>query len=129
MERKFVTMADRFFRNEMPDFVAEIALDETVSTESAKDSLTKLLYLPYTTLSDRLKRSALDLKETVFHFFEFLRSIFSSIFYVFISMSHFGKSSRPSSFCSYTELLWVSVLWVFLINYFGILDIPSGSSC
>lgn len=52
-------MADRFFINEMPDSVAEIA------TEEAEDSLMKLLSMPYATLSERFKRAALDLKETV----------------------------------------------------------------
>ncbi|KAL6283686.1 hypothetical protein ACE6H2_014615 [Prunus campanulata] len=57
-------MADRFFPNDMPDFVAEAAADEAASVRP-KDSLTKLLSLPYKTLSDMLKSSALDLKETV----------------------------------------------------------------
>lgn len=105
MERKFVRMADRFFRNEMPDFVAEIALDETVSTESAKDSLTKLLYLPYTTLSERLKRSALDLKETVFHFFEFLRSIFFFM-YLFLCLILGNLPTRLAS--------------AHILNYYGL---------
>lgn len=55
-------MGDRFFPNEMPDFVSET----TVPGGTTKASLTNLLYLPYTTLSDKLKISALDLKETVF---------------------------------------------------------------
>ncbi|XWS52036.1 hypothetical protein CRYUN_Cryun11dG0032800 [Craigia yunnanensis] len=54
-------MADRFFPNEMPDFVAET----TVTGGTTKDSLTNLLSVPYKTLSDKLKTSALDLKETV----------------------------------------------------------------
>ncbi|GLU23419.1 hypothetical protein SLE2022_394230 [Rubroshorea leprosula] len=57
-------MADRFFPNEMPDFVPETTAGETI-TFNTRDSLTKLLYLPYNTLSEKLKRSALDLKETV----------------------------------------------------------------
>ncbi|MBA0633507.1 hypothetical protein Godav_025993, partial [Gossypium davidsonii] len=55
-------MADRFFPNEMPTFVAESA----VSTGAAGgDSLTNLLSLPYKSLSDHLKSAALALKETV----------------------------------------------------------------
>ncbi|MBA0580202.1 lanC-like protein GCR2 isoform X2 [Gossypium raimondii] len=55
-------MADRFFPNEMPTFVAE----STVSTGAAGgDSLTNLLSLPYKSLSDHLKSAALALKETV----------------------------------------------------------------
>lgn len=56
-------MADRFFPNEMPNFVVESA----VSTGTAGgDSLTNLLSLPYKSLSDHLKSAALALKETVF---------------------------------------------------------------
>ncbi|KAG4161414.1 hypothetical protein ERO13_D01G053300v2 [Gossypium hirsutum] len=55
-------MADRFFPNEMPTFVAE----STVSTgATGGDSLTNLLSLPYKSLSDHLKSAALALKETV----------------------------------------------------------------
>ncbi|OMP04677.1 Lanthionine synthetase C-like protein [Corchorus olitorius] len=55
-------MGDRFFPNEMPDFVAE---GTTVSGGATGDSLSNLLSLPYKTLSEKLKTSALDLKETV----------------------------------------------------------------
>ncbi|KAL3849379.1 hypothetical protein ACJIZ3_011261 [Penstemon smallii] len=61
-------MADRFFPNEMPDFIS-ISISETSHSESAgapeSDSLTKLLHLPYKTLSQFLMKSALDLKDTV----------------------------------------------------------------
>ncbi|XP_010241998.1 PREDICTED: lanC-like protein GCL2 isoform X2 [Nelumbo nucifera] len=56
-------MADRFFINEMPEFVAETN-DET-GAEGIEDSLLKLLSLPYPTLAAKLKRTALDLKETI----------------------------------------------------------------
>lgn len=52
-------MADRFFDNVMPDFVKE------KESESGGDSLRNLLAMPYSSLSQQLKRSALDLKETV----------------------------------------------------------------
>ncbi|KAL1219392.1 LanC-like protein GCL2 [Cardamine amara subsp. amara] len=52
-------MADRFFDNVMPDFVKEN------ENESGRDSLMNLLAMPYLSLSQQLKRSALDLKETV----------------------------------------------------------------
>ncbi|XP_024016032.1 lanC-like protein GCL2 isoform X2 [Eutrema salsugineum] len=52
-------MADRFFDNVMPDFVRE------TESEAGGDSLTNLLAMPYSSLSQLLKRSALDLKETV----------------------------------------------------------------
>ncbi|PKI54621.1 hypothetical protein CRG98_024972, partial [Punica granatum] len=58
-----ITMADRFFPNEMPDFVAEKAAEEEEA--AAGDSLGKLLSMPYPLLSERLKRAALDLKETI----------------------------------------------------------------
>ena len=63
-------MADRFFPNVMPDFVAE-ATAETQDEEGkepvvvTQDSLMKLLSMPYSSLSQRFKRAALDLKETV----------------------------------------------------------------
>ncbi|PSR95323.1 LanC-like protein [Actinidia chinensis var. chinensis] len=54
-------MADRFFPNEMPDFVEE----KEPLTVASEDSLMKLLSMPYSSLSERLKRAGLDLKETV----------------------------------------------------------------
>lgn len=57
-------MADRFFPNEMPDFAEEVAEEEPAS-DFPNDSLTKLFSLPYKTLADILKSSALDLKQTV----------------------------------------------------------------
>uniref|UniRef100_A0A7N2MC95 LanC-like protein GCL2 n=1 Tax=Quercus lobata TaxID=97700 RepID=A0A7N2MC95_QUELO len=63
-------MADRFFPNVMPDFVAE-ATAETQDEEGkepvvvTQDSLMKLLSMPYSSLSQRFKRAALDLKETI----------------------------------------------------------------
>lgn len=48
----------------MPEFVSEDAGEEdTVSTD--KDSLTKLLSLPYKSFSKKLQRYALSLKDTV----------------------------------------------------------------
>ncbi|KAL2472656.1 LanC-like protein GCR2 [Forsythia ovata] len=60
-------MADRFFPNEMTDFVPETPVKEpaAASSEGAKDSLTRLLHLPYKTLSESLKKEALDLKESI----------------------------------------------------------------
>ncbi|CAH2051121.1 unnamed protein product [Thlaspi arvense] len=52
-------MADRFFDNVMPDLVRE------TKSEAGGDSLMNLLAMPYSSLSQQLKRSALDLKETV----------------------------------------------------------------
>ncbi|KAK3001660.1 hypothetical protein RJ639_021656 [Escallonia herrerae] len=57
-------MADRFFPNQMPDFIPETSSEAPV-TQPAGDSLTKLLHLPYKSVSEQLKRAALDLKETV----------------------------------------------------------------
>ena len=58
-------MADRFFPNEMPDFVAEDEASSATGSGGPKDSLTKLLHLPYKTLSHKLQKSALDLKQMV----------------------------------------------------------------
>ncbi|KAL3503244.1 hypothetical protein ACH5RR_037693 [Cinchona calisaya] len=57
-------MADRFFPNELPDYIPETPVEESAS-ERAQDSLTKLLHLPFKTLSEKLKIAALDLKQTV----------------------------------------------------------------
>lgn len=63
-------MADRFFPNVMPDFIAE-ATAETQDKEedpvvsATQDSLMKLLSMPYPSLSQLFKRAALDLKETI----------------------------------------------------------------
>ncbi|OVA00559.1 Lanthionine synthetase C-like [Macleaya cordata] len=56
-------MADRFFPNQMPDFVSETA-EEGVA-ESSGDSLLKLLSLPYSSISEKFKRAALGLKESI----------------------------------------------------------------
>ncbi|KAA8524440.1 hypothetical protein F0562_010836 [Nyssa sinensis] len=62
-------MADRFFPNTMPDFVAETATaveeEEATVAQGSEDSLMKLLSMPYATLSERLKRAALDVKESL----------------------------------------------------------------
>ena len=62
-------MADRFFPNIMPDFVAETPASSTYENEqeeeAAADSLMKLLSTPYSSLSQHFKRAGLDLKETV----------------------------------------------------------------
>lgn len=68
-------MADRFYPNVMPDFVAEnpnpSAVEEEeeeehqIPQEGTNESLLKLLSTPYPTLSDKFKRAALHLKETI----------------------------------------------------------------
>ncbi|KAK6154329.1 hypothetical protein DH2020_008577 [Rehmannia glutinosa] len=57
-------MADRFFPNEMPDYIPESPTVESAAV-AASDSLSKLLHLPFKTLSEGLKKAALDLKDTV----------------------------------------------------------------
>ncbi|XP_028761635.1 lanC-like protein GCL2 [Neltuma alba] len=59
-------MADRFFPNVLPDFVPEASQEQQDAVSvSAQDSLTKLLAMPYAPLSERFKRAALDVKETI----------------------------------------------------------------
>ncbi|XP_060188072.1 lanC-like protein GCR2 [Lycium barbarum] len=53
-------MAERYYRNEMPD----LSIQE-LAPEHAKDSLSKLLSLPYDTISQRLKQDAINLKDEV----------------------------------------------------------------
>uniref|UniRef100_M1AX99 Abscisic acid ABA receptor n=1 Tax=Solanum tuberosum TaxID=4113 RepID=M1AX99_SOLTU len=57
-------MADRFFPNTMPSFVDETTIEESF-LEGAKEPLLELLYLPYGTVCEKLKRVAFDLKETI----------------------------------------------------------------
>uniref|UniRef100_A0A0V0I1N9 Putative lanC-like protein GCL2-like n=1 Tax=Solanum chacoense TaxID=4108 RepID=A0A0V0I1N9_SOLCH len=57
-------MADRFFPNTLPSFVDETTIEESF-LEGAKDPLLELLYLPYGTVCEKLKRVAFDLKETI----------------------------------------------------------------
>ncbi|KAM7495474.1 hypothetical protein LguiB_030083 [Lonicera macranthoides] len=62
-------MTERFFPNEMPDFIPESTAplegSESLSQSTVGNSLTNLLSLPYKTLSQRLKLSALHFKQTV----------------------------------------------------------------
>lgn len=58
-------MADRFFPNEMPDFIPETAATAGIPAVAAGDSLSRLLCLPYKALCETLKKSALDLKDQV----------------------------------------------------------------
>ncbi|KAL0320689.1 UNVERIFIED_CONTAM: LanC-like protein GCR2 [Sesamum radiatum] len=58
-------MADRFFPNQMPDYFPETPSVESAAA-AASDSLAKLLYIPYRTLSEGLKKAALDLKDTAY---------------------------------------------------------------
>lgn len=69
-------MADRFFENVMPDFAEEIPHEEDDSAQDS-NSLLKLLRMPYSSLSQRFKRAALDLKETVRSLIHFIILIVS----------------------------------------------------
>ncbi|ESQ30138.1 hypothetical protein EUTSA_v10011533mg [Eutrema salsugineum] len=57
-------MGERFFRNEIPEFVPEEVGEEEI-VSAGKDSMTKLLSLPYRSFSEKLQRYALSLKDTV----------------------------------------------------------------
>ncbi|CAL1352838.1 unnamed protein product [Linum trigynum] len=65
---KTAKMSDRFFPNQFPDYVppSEAAVaGEEASFSRGEDSITMLLSLPHPALSERLKRSALDLKDSL----------------------------------------------------------------
>lgn len=70
-EKKHRKMAERYYPNEMPD----LSIEE-LAPENARDSLCKLLSLPYDTISQRLKLDAINLKDEVsfsFNFFYLFR--------------------------------------------------------
>lgn len=62
-------MVDRFFPNVMPDFVQENpSTDQQVHSipqQGTEESLLRLLETPYALISEKLKRTAIDLKETI----------------------------------------------------------------
>ncbi|KAI3905333.1 hypothetical protein MKX01_040024 [Papaver californicum] len=53
-------MADRFFTNEMPDFI-----EETSNIAETTENSLRLLSLPHSSLSEKLKEKAFGLKETI----------------------------------------------------------------
>ncbi|XP_010500915.1 PREDICTED: lanC-like protein GCR2 [Camelina sativa] len=58
-------MGERFFQNELPEFVPEESAGDEETVAGGKDSLTRLLSLPYKSFSKKLQRLALSLKDTV----------------------------------------------------------------
>ncbi|KAL5730228.1 hypothetical protein ACHQM5_003076 [Ranunculus cassubicifolius] len=56
-------MADRYFPNDMPNFIPE-SKDPPIS-EGIHDSLSQLLSLPYSTITERLKQTAMYLKQMI----------------------------------------------------------------
>lgn len=60
-------MADRFFPNTMRSFIDEATVNQSL-VEGEKDVLSELVYLPYGALCEKLKRVALNLKQTVLTF-------------------------------------------------------------
>lgn len=71
-------MADRYFKNNMPAFVAETTGEtggegeEEVVAQGSEESLMRLLRMPYHLFSERLEQAALDLKQTVTPHFCFI---------------------------------------------------------
>lgn len=68
-----IEMGERYFRNELPNFIPEtnlLASDFATTCQQQQeeeDSLAKLLCLPYTTLVDKFKTAALHFKQLVSH--------------------------------------------------------------
>ncbi|KAJ6828608.1 putative lanC-like protein GCL2 isoform X2 [Iris pallida] len=58
-------MADRFFPNDIPDFLPETDLPTDSSTDSSTDPFHRLLRLPYPNSADKFMRAALELKDKV----------------------------------------------------------------
>ncbi|KAH6764298.1 G protein coupled receptor [Perilla frutescens var. hirtella] len=82
-------MADRFFPNEMPDYIPET---HSASASASADSLTRLLHLPLKTLSDRLNTDALAIKDTV------------------VKESWLGLGKRVRDFSLYTGAMGIAFL-------------------
>ncbi|KAG7649427.1 LanC-like protein GCR2 [Arabidopsis thaliana] len=86
-------MGTRFFRNEMPEFVPEGSAGEEESFTAGKDSLKKLLSLPYKIFSEKLQSYALSLKDKV----------------VWETWGRSGK--RVGDYNLYTGVLGTAYLW------------------
>lgn len=61
-------MAERYFKNEMPDYIPETSTTLTTATTTGNTLLT-LLSMDYNALASLMERQALDIKETVTFFF------------------------------------------------------------
>ncbi|CAN0914034.1 LanC-like protein GCR2 [Linum grandiflorum] len=81
-------MADRYFPNELPDFQPAEEEDEAPRINA---SLMKLLSFPHSTLSQTLKRSAMEIKDTVV-------------------METLGSSRRVTDYTLYTGMLGTAYL-------------------
>ncbi|KMT04638.1 hypothetical protein BVRB_8g182910 [Beta vulgaris subsp. vulgaris] len=57
-------MAERYFKNEMPDYIPETSTTLTTATTTG-NTLLKLLSMDYNALASLMERQALDIKETV----------------------------------------------------------------
>lgn len=90
-------MADRFFPNEMPDYIPESSII-TSSTLETGDSLKKLLHLPYKSVCEILKNSALQLKDAVDFFLCFSGFVFVIYFKAQVVVSICGLSFKCSEF-------------------------------
>lgn len=107
-------MADRYFPNDLPSFVAEPAAEESAAAAAAgrgRDSLAELLHLPYKVLSERLKSAALELKDTVFNLnsllchsapLDALLNFYGTykVSYVFLACLRVHRSNRTMFACS-----------------------------
>ncbi|CAI9088548.1 OLC1v1022898C1 [Oldenlandia corymbosa var. corymbosa] len=86
-------MADRYFPNELPDYKSDAkTMEEESASREAKDSLTKLLRLPYPSLSERLKIAALDIKKKV------------------VNETWVGRRKRVTDYTLYTGVLGTAFL-------------------
>nr|XP_028945261.1 uncharacterized protein LOC114819790 [Malus domestica] len=109
-------MGDLFFPNEMPDFVAEPPADAGPASQRPTDSFMELLHLPYKTLSDTLKSSALDLKETA------PRAWYEAFYTAILSLGFSSSSSDTSLFIKQDSSI------IFILVYVDNIIITGSSS-
>ncbi|RWW24845.1 hypothetical protein BHE74_00014018 [Ensete ventricosum] len=100
-------MADRYFPNEMPDFVEE------QEGAVAQSTLHSLLCLPYTKLTDKFLRAALDLKEKVALFRCSLSCMLCCLYYCLLQVvkeTWLRNGRRVKDFTLYTGALGTAFL-------------------
>lgn len=80
------TMADRFFPNDMLNYIPEATVIASSLPESG-DSLTRLLHLPYKSVCEILKKTALVIKDAVYFCLFFLGFLYFELQLLFLYLA------------------------------------------